>query len=313
MERLSGLWPELDWDEWKGTAETLHMFTQMVGKTRLALTPVQNHWWNVPLYLTARGLTTSAMPLADGSLLDIEFDFLAHELVFRSSSGQVDQLALSAQPVADFFANYKKVLNGIAGEIPIHSLPVECANPIRFEEDTINKSYDRDAVSRFWRILFNTKRLFTKFSTNFYGKISPVHFFWGSFDLAVTRFNGRKAPAREGSDAIQKEAYSHECISAGFWPGNGGYGKAAFYSYAAPVPKGLGDASLRGLGGFNQAMGEFLLDYEEVRRAPDPDQGVLDFLEETYDAAANAAGWDRANLDRTDAVGVAAVRAKERN
>jgi hypothetical protein len=180
---------------------------------------------------------------------------------------------------------------------------------MRFDKDTVHHSYDAEAAWRFWQILGRADRLFKRFSSNFYGKISPVHFFWGSFDLAITRFNGRKAPARPGADAIQAEAYSHECISAGFWPGNGGYDKAAFYSYAAPVPAGLSECVLKSsVGGFNQKLGEFILDYDEVRKAPNPDQAVLNFLGETYDQAATCAGWDRANLDRHDAIGDAATK-----
>lgn len=301
-------WPELDWNGWKDTAATLHMITQIVGKTRLELTPIQNHWWNVPLYLSARGLTTSALPLPDARILDIELDFIAHELVCRVSDGRTERLAFKAEPVAEFFKKYKQLLSRIGVSVQIYSMPVEVTDSIRFEEDTVHSSYDQDAVKRFWRVLAQADRVFKRFSTNFYGKISPVHFFWGSFDLAVTRFNGRRAPARPGADAIQAEAYSHECVSAGFWPGNGGYGKAAFYSYAAPVPSGLSETKLNSLGGFNATLGEFVLDYDEVRRAPDPEQAVLDFLLKTYLAEADAAGWDRESLDRTDAIGVAACR-----
>jgi hypothetical protein len=308
MQSTGNAWPKLDWDQWKDTADTLHMFMQIVGKTRLALTPVQNHWWNVPLYVTSRGLTTSAMPLANGGLLDIEFDFLSHQLVFRNSAGKVKQLALIPQTVATFFEEYQLALADMNAAVVIDAMPVELQAPIRFDLDLIHKSYDADAVLRFWRILSLADRLFKRFSTNFYGKISPVHFFWGSFDLAVTRFNGRKAPARPGADAIQAEAYSHECISAGFWPGNGGYGKAAFYCYAAPVPDGLGDSVLTGCkGSFHKTMGEFLLDYEDARQSPDPSQAVLTFLERTYSAAADAAKWDRLNLDRQDAIADAAT------
>jgi Family of unknown function (DUF5996) len=300
-------WPELEWDQWKDTANTLHMFLQVAGKTRIALTPVQNHWWNVPLYVTARGLTTSVMPSPAGGSIDIEFDFIAHELVFRLSSGQVKRLLLRPQTVADFFAEYKATLADIGLNIPIRSRPVELKDPIPFDMDTLHKSYDADAVVRFWRILGNADTLFKRFSTNFYGKISPVHFFWGSLDLAVTRFSGRRAPARPGADAMQAEAYSHEVISAGFWPGNGGYGQAAFYCYAAPAPEGLNQAKLTGQGAFNQELGEFLLNYEDVRRSADPAQTVLDFLEETYSTCADAAKWDRENLDRHDAIADAAV------
>jgi hypothetical protein len=300
MADSAKLWPELDWKAWQETAGTLHMMTQIVGKTRLALTPLQNHWWNVPLYVSARGLTTSAMPLPAGDLLEIEFDFIEGLLVFRTSRGQVESLPLAPKPVADFFAEYKKALAVIGVAVQIWPMPVEVQNPIRFDRDTVHKSYDAVAARRFWQVLWQADRILKHFSTNFYGKISPVHFFWGSFDLAVTRFNGRKAPPRPGADRIQREAYSHECISAGFWPGNGGYGKAAFYAYAAPSPPELPERTLRGLGGFNKTLGEFILDYDDVRRAADPQQAVLDFLNQTYDAAADSCGWDRAALDRRD-------------
>lgn len=297
-----GEWPALEWEEWKDSAETLHMFTQIVGKTRLALTSIQNHWWNVPLYVTARGLSTSAMPIGRGQLLDIEFDFMAHELVFRKSDGQTHALKLQPMSVADFYGEFFRILAAFEIEVQIDPLPCEVANPIRFDRDTAHTSYDGIAVQRFWRVLTIADTLFRRFSTNFYGKISPVHFFWGSFDLAVTRFNGKKAPPRPGADAIQAEAYSHEVISSGFWPGNGGYGRAAFYAYAAPTPDGLDKTVLRGTGAFNRQMGEFLLDYAEARASKDPAQTVLHFLEETYSAAADLARWDRPNLDRNDAM-----------
>jgi hypothetical protein len=284
------------------------MLTQIVGKTRLALTPIQNHWWNVPLYLNARGLTTSAMPVPGGGLLDIEFDFVDHELLFRRDTGQSASLSLRSGSVAAFFAAYKATLEKLQVAVHIDPLPVEVKQPIPFYQDTAHTAYDPDAVHRFWLVLCRADVLLKRFSANFYGKISPVHFFWGSFDLAVTRFNGKRAPARPGADAIQAEAYSHECISAGFWPGNGGYGQAAFYAYAAPVPEGLGDSVLRGAGAFDKDLGEFLLRYKDVRLAENPEQTVLDFLEETYSAAADAAHWDRANLDRHDAIAGAAMR-----
>jgi hypothetical protein len=300
-------WPELEWDQWKDTADTLHMFMQMAGKTRVALTPLQNHWWNVPFYVTARGLTTSVMLSPQGGLIDIEFDFIAHELVFRLSSGRMKRLLLLPETVADFFAEYKAALAGLGLHPHIDSRPVEVKDPIRFDKDTIHNSYDRDAVARFWQALGNADTLFKRFSTNFYGKISPVHFFWGSLDLAVTRFSGRRAPARPGADRVQAEAYSHEVISAGFWPGNGGYGQAAFYCYAAPVPEGLKDTKLTSQGEFNPELGEFLLNYEDVRRSSDPAQAVLDFLENTYSVCADAAKWDRKNLDRHDTIADAAT------
>jgi hypothetical protein len=294
------VWPDLDWEQWKDTAETLHMYTQIVGKTRLALTPLQNHWWNVPLYVTARGLWTLPMPTPDGKLLDVEFDFLAHEVVCRTSLGDLRKIALSAKSVAEFYQEYFAALTDLGVHVIIDPMPVEVANPIRCDLDTVHCSYDRDAAWRFWRALVIADTLFKRFSTNFYGKISPVHFFWGSFDLAVTRFSGRRAPPRPGADRIQAEAYSHEVISAGFWPGNGGYGRAAFYAYAAPVPEGLNKVVLQGKGGFNPQIGEFLLDYADVQKASDPAQTVLTFLQETYSAAADLAKWDRASLDRTD-------------
>jgi Family of unknown function (DUF5996) len=294
-----GVWPDLDWEQWKDTAETIHMYLQIVGKTRLVLTPVQNHWWNVPLYVTARGLSTSAVPTQDGKLLDVEFDFLAHEVVCRTSFGEVRRIALSARPVAEFFDEFSKTLTDVGVHAPIDPLPVEVANPVRCDLDTVHCSYDRDAALRFWHVLVIADTLLKRFSTGFYGKISPVHFFWGSFDLAVTRFSGKRAPPRPNADPIQAEAYSHEVISAGFWPGNGGYGRAAFYAYAAPVPEGLNKVVLRGKGAFNPQMGEFLLDYADVQKDSDPAETVLAFLEETYSAAADLAHWDRANLDRT--------------
>jgi hypothetical protein len=295
-----GEWPILEWEQWKATAETLHLYTQIVGKTRLALTPIQNHWWNVPLYLTARGLSTSAMLTGKGELLDIEFDFVAHELVCRLSDGATRELELRPMSVADFYSEFFQMLAALGVKVEIDPTPCELAEPIRFDLDTVHTSYDKDAVTRFWRVLILADTLLKRFSTNFYGKISPVHFFWGSFDLAVTRFNGRKAPTRPGADSIQAEAYSHEVISAGFWPGNGGYGRAAFYSYAAPTPEGLNKTVLRGLGTFNQKIGEFLLDYSEVREQPDPAKTVMTFLQETYSAAADLAEWDRDTLDRDD-------------
>jgi hypothetical protein len=293
-----GTWPALDWNQWSDTAGTLHMILQMVGKTRLALTPVQNHWWNITLYLTARGLSTSPMYLGGGHSLDIEFDFLAHELVFRTSSGAVRKLPLEPRPVKAFYADYRGTLEQLGLDIPLDPLPDEVPNPIRFDQDDQHSSYDRDAVARFWHVLRLADFLFKRFSTNFYGKISPVHFFWGAMDLAVTRFSGKRAPARSGVDAVQAEAYSHEVISAGFWPGNGGYGQAAFYAYAAPVPDGLSEAKIPGPGAFNKDLGEFILNYADVRRAADPAATVMEFLESTYSAAADVAGWDRAHLDR---------------
>jgi hypothetical protein len=297
-----GKWPALEWKQWKDTAETLHMYMQIVGKTRLGLTPIENHWWNVAFYLTARGLTTSAMAAEGGMLLDIEFDFVSHELVFRTNRGEIRQIPLRPVSVARFFVEYMRTLASLGMSVKIDPMPVEIENPIRFDLDSVHCSYDGDAVARFWNVLRISDTLLKRFSTNFYGKISPVHFFWGSFDLAVSRFNGKRAPARPGANSIDAEAYSHEVISAGFWPGNGGYGRAAFYSYGAPVPDGLQNTVLAGKGGFNAKLGEFILDYSEASHSEDPAATVLEFLEDTYSAAADLAKWDRATLDRRDEV-----------
>jgi Family of unknown function (DUF5996) len=300
MKDNQQLWPVLEWQQWQSCAETLHMLTQIVGKTRLALTPMQNHWWNVPLYVTARGLSTSVMPLSQGDGLEIEFDFCVHRLTFRHSDGRTQFLELKSQTVADFHSAYRQVLEDLGVKVSINPAPVEVTDGIHFDKDSVHQNYDADAAQRFWRILGQVDRLLKEFSTRFYGKISPVHFFWGSFDLAVTRFNGHRAPPRPGADAIQAEAYSHECISAGFWPGNGGFGRAAFYSYAAPVPAGLAESVIAGPGAFDKSLGEFILNYDALRAAADPDAMLLDFLQGSYAACAEMAGWDRANLDRSN-------------
>lgn len=293
-------WPDLPWESWQTTAETLHLWMQIVGKTRLALTPRQNHWWNVPLYVSVRGLTTSAMPLPNGELLEIEFDFFASALRFQRSNGQLHSLPLRPRSVAEFYVAYFAALETLGVSVSIDPHAVELPTPIRLDRDTEHQSYDAEAVFRFWRILVQADTLLKRFSTGFLGKISPVHFFWGSFDLAVTRFSGRTAPARPGADPIQSEAYSHEVISAGFWPGNGGLGEPAFYCYAAPVPESLPGTDIPGPGAWDGKLGEFLLRYSEVRSQSDPAQTVLSFLESTYNACADAARWDRAALDRRD-------------
>jgi hypothetical protein len=296
----SSSWPALPWREWEDTATTLHMWTQIVGKTRLALSPLQAHWWNVPLYVTARGLSTAAMPIPEG-VLEIEFDFAEHELLFRLSSGAQLAIPLRAQSVADFYHEYLERLSQLGVTAHIHPVPVEVKDPIPFAEDTVHASYDGEYVQRFWRILMHSTALFQRFSSSFIGKISPVHFFWGSFDLAVTRFSGRRAPERPGADPVTREAYSHEVISAGFWPGNGGFGEAAFYCYAAPVPDGLAARKAKPDPAYwDPALGEFLLKYDDLRRESLPDGALLDFLATTYEAAAEAAKWDRAALERSE-------------
>jgi hypothetical protein len=293
--RVKDPWPELRWEDWSATADTLHMWTQVVGKVRLALCPLQAHWWNVPLYVSARGLSTAAMPYGD-KFLEIEFDFVRHELLFR---GETATTPLRAQSVADFYAEFQRTLAGLGMPVAILPVPVELAKPIPFAEDVVHASYDPEAAQRFWRVLMRADQVLQRFSTGFIGKVSPVHFFWGSFDLAVTRFSGRPAPPREGAGAITREAYSQEVISAGFWPGNGGYGKAAFYCYAAPAPVGLASAAIRPAAAFyDKGLGEFILPYEDVRTSASPEETLTAFLESTYEAAAELAGWDRTALER---------------
>jgi hypothetical protein len=289
-------WPELEWESWKDTAETLHMWTQIVGKTRLALTPLQNHWWNVPLYVSARGLTTSAMPWRGGAF-EVEFDFCDHVLRMRLANGAEVELPLQTQSVAAFYARYRAALVTLGVEVNIWPMPVEVAAPVRFDLDKAHAAYDRKAVARFHGILMRVDAVLKRFATGFQGKISPVHFFWGSFDLCCTRFSGRVAAGPPRADRVQREAYSHEVISAGWWPGNGGYGAAAFYCYAAPVPDGMAEKPVHP-GGWDTALGEFVLKYDEVRAAESPESALMEFLETTYAAGADAAGWDRKALER---------------
>jgi hypothetical protein len=274
------------------------MWTQILGKTRLALSPMQAHWWNVPLYVTARGLSTSAMPYGS-EMLEIEFDFATHRLLFRLSTGASLTLPLRAQTVAGFYAEYQRALSFLGVSVHIHPVPVELKTPIPFAEDHEHASYDPHYAHRFWRILLHADHIFQQFSSRFIGKISPVHFFWGSFDLAVTRFSGKPAPARKDADAIMREAYSHEVISAGFWPGNGGFGEAAFYCYAAPVPPGLAAEPIEPApAAYNKTLGEFIFKYDDMRTLPSPDEALLNFLQSSYAAAAKLANWDRAALER---------------
>jgi hypothetical protein len=298
MSDIYERWPSLPWKAWESTANTLHMWTQVVGKTRLALVPLQAHWWNVALYVSPRGLTTHAMPIPNGNL-EVEFDFLEHQLRFRLSDGRNHRFALHPQSVAVFYASYLDCLRELGVEVKLSPVPCELKDPIRFPDDTSHASYDPEYVQRFWRILMSTTDVFREFSSGFLGKVSPPHFFWGSFDLAVTRFSGRRAPEREDADSIQREAYSHEVISAGWWPGNGGFGEPAFYAYAAPVPDGLSVAKVSpSIASFNSDLGEHLMKYEEFRNEPSPDRALMEFLESTYAAAADAAKWDRVALER---------------
>jgi hypothetical protein len=291
-------WPELPLEAWKDTCATLHMWTQIVGKVRLALAPLVNHWWNVPLYVSPRGLTTSSIPY-DRGVFEIEFDFLHHELVIQICEGASKTIPLAPRSVADFYKEFMAALHGLGIQVKIWTMPVEIPNPIPFDQDIQHASYDREYVTRFWRILFLVDTIFNEFRSRFIGKNSPVHFFWGSFDMAVTRFSGRRAPEREGADVINREAYSHEVISAGFWPGGGDIKGAAFYAYAAPEPAGFGESRVLPASAFyHPQMHEFFLMYDDVRKSSSPRATLLDFLQTTYEAGANLGKWDRAALER---------------
>jgi len=290
-------WPELVLEEWQDTLATLHMWTQIVGKIRLEQTPLVNHWWNVPLYVSARGLTTSPMTYQD-RIFEIEFDFIDHTLRIQCSDGSLATLDLRPQTVADFYEEVMEALHGLGIDVKIWPMPVEIPNPIRFDQDQTHKSYDADYVNRWWRALVSVDEVFKEFRTRFIGKVSPVHFWWGSFDHAVTRFSGRLAPPREGADRITIEAYSHEVISHGFWPGGNGL-QAAFYAYSAPEPSGLPESKIKPAAGFySQDMKEFLLPYDAVRQSSSPEEALMDFCQSTYEAGANLARWDRKALER---------------
>jgi hypothetical protein len=295
-------WPELPYAAWRDTCETLQLWTQIVGKVRLVRTPWLNHSWHVTLYVTARGLTTS--PIPDGSrTFQIDFDFLDHVLIIATSDGLRRQLPLKPQSVAAFYAAVMAALADLGINVTIDDMPNEIADAIRFRDDQQHVSYDAAAAQRFRRVLASVDRVFRQFRTAFLGKCSPVHFFWGSFDLAVTRFSGRRAPPHPGGvphlpDDVAREAYSHEVSSAGFWPGGGAIDYPAFYSYAYPAPDGFASARVRpDAAFFKKDLGEFLLPYDAVRSAPSPDDALLQFLQTTYEAAADAAKWDRAALE----------------
>ena len=302
-ESMISTLPPLPLTEWKPTCDTLHMWTQIIGKVRLALAPRVNHWWEVPLYVSARGLTTSAIP--HGNLVfDCELDFVDHQLLIRVSNGRLGRVALQPRSVADFYRETMARLKECGVDVDIWPVPVEIDNPIPFAEDTEHASYDRDAVERFWRVLMFSDRVMNRFRASFIGKCSPVHFFWGSFDMAVTRFSGRRAPENPTADVITREAYSHEVSSCGWWPGGGACPGPAFYSYAAPQPEGFKTARVEPAEAFySDAFSEFVLPYDDVRAAADPEASLLQFCQSTYVAAADAGGWDRAALERDAAPG----------
>jgi len=299
---MTTVWPELPYAQWRDTQATLHLWTQIVGKIRLIRTPWLNHSWHATLYVTSRGLTTSPIP-HDGRTFEIEFDFLAQQLIINVSDGGTRRIPLQPQTVADFYAAVMTSLQHLNVPVTITELPCEIPGAIRFSEDRQHGAYDGECARRFWQALVQIDRIFKDFRTGFVGKASPVHFFWGSFDLAVTRFSGRKAPTFTGKApgldaAVMQEAYSHEVSSAGFWPGGGGIDYAAFYSYAYPTSPQFQSHSVS-VGAFNEALGEFILPYEELRKAADPDATLLSFLQSTYEAAAESAQWNRSELERT--------------
>jgi len=295
-------WPSLALDAWKDTYETLHRWSQIVGKLRLKLCPFTNHWWHTTLYVTARGLTTSTMPYGTRTF-QVDFDFISHQLLILTNDGEVRTLPLAPRSVADFYRDLMSTLHAMGIDVRIWPMPMEIENPSRFDTDTQHRSYDPEYANRCWRIMVETDRVLKEFRSRFIGKVSPSHFFWGSFDLAVTRFSGRVAPMHPGGipglpDVVTREAYSHEVSSAGFWPGGGPVEYPAFYSYAYPTPAEFSVQPVAPAEAFfDQKAGEFLLPYSVVRNAPDPDQMLLSFLETTYDAAARLGRWNRAELE----------------
>ena len=292
-------WPALPLEEWEATYRTLHMWTQIVGKIRLGLTPLENHWWNTALYVNTRGLTTSPIPYGGGAF-EIQFDFTHHRLELRKSVGTSDGeyvLALSPKSVAAFYRELFSLLHWAGIDVQINPKPQEVANTIPLDQDDTHASYDPEYANRLWRILLSTEIVLQEFRARFIGKSSPVHFFWGSFDLCCTRFSGRRAPPRKG--IITSEAYSHECISVGWWPGGGDVAGPAFYAYTAPEPPGCGEQPIRPASALYQSkLHEFLLMYDDVRRVTSPRDEILGFAQSTYEAGANLAGWDRGALER---------------
>lgn len=298
--RLPEIWPALPQDAWGATCATLQLWMQIVGKVRLALTPAINHCWNVTLYPTIRGFTT--LPMAHGSLMiQIDFDFLEHILLVETSAGERRIIPLRPMTVAAFFGRLMAELEGVGAPVRIWPVPVEVADPIPFEQDDVHQAYDGEFTQRFWRILLQTTRVITIFRARFIGKVSPIHLFWGALDLACTRFSGRTAPEHPSManlpDRVTRDAYSHEVSSCGFWPGAPGI-EPFFYSYAYPEPPGYSNYSIApASGGYDKNFGEFILPYESMRQSPDPDAALLNFLQSTYEAAANCAHWDRAALE----------------
>jgi Family of unknown function (DUF5996) len=303
MNEGGAAWPELPYAAWKDTYATLHLWTQIVGKIRLAQTPWLNHSWHVVLYVSAQGLTTSPIPYGQ-RMFELEFDFLKHVLSVSTDDGSYKEIGLFPRSVAEFYGAVMQALSELDIDIPIHEMPNELQEAIRFSDDRIHESYDRDYAQRHWQILFQVNRVLAEFRTSFIGKCSPVHFFWGSFDLAVTRFSGRRAPLHPGGvphlpDAVTQEAYSHEVSSAGFWPGTRGVIEyPAFYSYAYPEPPSFSSSEVRPAQAYyNETLSEFVLPYDAVRTAQDPARALMEFLMSTYEAAASKGNWDRSRLE----------------
>jgi hypothetical protein len=298
-------WPALPLEEWQDTYATLHMWTQIVGKVRMRLSPPVNHWWHVALYVDVRGLTTPPMRVGS-DWFAIRFDFLDHRLVLETSSGGRRTLPLKPQSVAEFYRDFTRLLKRTGIEVNVDPMPVEVRNPIPHTEDTVHASYDREYAQRFWRTLLAVAGVLQEFRGRFLGKCSPVHFFWGSFDLAVTRFSGQQAPQRPGADPITREAYSCECSSAGWWPGGETLSGvsvpgAAFYSYMSPEPAGYPEVRVRPEAAhYDRSLGEFLLMYDDVRHQASPRRALLDFLQTTYETGAELAHWDRTALEQPE-------------
>ena len=293
-------WPDLPFEAWRDTRETLHLWTQIVGKVRMELSPFVNHWWHVTLYVTPRGLTTSSIPY-QGSTFAVNFDFIDHTLFILTSDGTTKALPLIPRSVAAFYREFMACLQALGIKITINTLPSEINNPIRCDEDEVHASYDPVYAHRFWRILVQTATVLQRYRSPFLGKSSPVHFFWGGFDLALTVFSGRRAPERPGADHMTREATSHEEISCGFWPGDERFPTPAFYAYTSPEPPGLKTASILPAAAFySQELGEFLLRYDDVRRASSPEQALQEFFQSTYAAGATLAQWDREALERSE-------------
>jgi hypothetical protein len=293
-------WPALPSGEWRDTCATLHMWTQIAGKICLALTPLTNHYWNMTFQVTPRGLATPSMPYGNGAFT-LTFDLVAHQFLVQRSDGCTATIPLEPRTVADFYRRVMETLHEMGIDVRIWTMPVEVPNPIRFEDDTTHHSYDPRAAHTLWRILLTIKPVLEQFRSGFIGKCSPVHFFWGSFDLAVTRFSGRRAPPRPGADAMTRESYSHEVISHGFWFGGGVMPEPAFYAYASPEPAGLKTAALQPRAAYYSTdFNEFLLPYDAVRTAGSPEADLTAFLSSTYDAAATLGGWNRDELERKE-------------